>query len=209
MEKVYLQITAGRGPRECAYVVAQLLKVIEDEARSCGVKYSLLETEVSEGPMPKALLSATIGLAGAAALPLVDRWLGTIQWIGISPYRPTHKRKNWFVRVARLPAPVQNQSFSGRIAIETMRASGPGGQNVNKTNTAVRATHIESGLSVTAKESRSQNQNRKSAQRKLQALFEENFQVHRKQEESKKWAEHQQVERGNSRRIFHGPDFTE
>lgn len=209
MKRVYLQLTSGRGPRECAYVVAQLLSIISKEAKLSGISYSLMDSEASEGSMPEALLSAVVRLEGLSAEVFAGKWTGTIKWIGTSPYRPTHSRKNWFVGVTLVAPPTQARRLDGKIAIETMRASGPGGQNVNKTNSAVRVTHVSSGISVTARESRSQLQNRKLAYRKLRKLFDQERDSLSKYGDGLKWADHQGVERGNPIRTFQGFGFIE
>jgi peptide chain release factor len=210
MEKVFLQLTSGRGPRECAYVVAQLLSIISKEAILSGITYSLIDSETSGGgPMPEAKRSAMVRLEGLGAEAFAEKWLGTIKWIGTSPYRPTHSRKNWFVGVSVVAPPMQARRLDGKIAIETMRASGPGGQNVNKTNSAVRVTHVDSGISVTARESRSQVQNQKMAYQRLQKLFDQERESLEKLGAGLKWADHQGVERGNPKRTFRGIGFVE
>ena len=96
-EKVYLQITSGRGPAECCRVVALVLERIVKQAQARGLKVEMIEREV--GPVNHTLLSAVISLQGAACDEVVDEWEGTVQWIAQSPYRIYHKRKNWFVGV--------------------------------------------------------------------------------------------------------------
>ncbi|MBF3202878.1 peptide chain release factor H, partial [Pseudomonas aeruginosa] len=87
-----------------------------------------------------------LGLRGTAAEALAARWCGVIQWIGPSPYRARNARKNWLIGAERLAAPPA--SLEGEIRFETLRSSGPGGQHVNTTDSAVRATHLASGISV-------------------------------------------------------------
>ena len=87
-EKVYLQITSGRGPAECCRVVALVLERIVRQAQASGLKVEMIEREV--GPVNRTLLSATIALQGAASGELADEWEGTVQWIAQSPYRIYH-----------------------------------------------------------------------------------------------------------------------
>jgi len=67
-----------------------------------------------------------------------------------SPFRPEHQRKNWFVGIEVLEQ-VENTHFHPRdVKWETMRASGPGGQHVNRTESAVRVTHMPTGIQASA-----------------------------------------------------------
>ena len=83
-----------------------------------------------------------------------------------------------------------------------MRASGPGGQHVNRTDSAVRVTHVPTGVQATAREERSQHRNRKLALarliRKLDVLTER--QVTQAQEQ--RWRAHHELQRGNPIRVF-------
>lgn len=97
----------------------------------------MLETET--GRYSDTLRSALVSLDGDNAWALSESWCGTIQWICPSPYRPHHGCKNWFLGIGRFTADEKEQSDA--IRYETLRSSGPGGQHVNKTDSAVRAWH--------------------------------------------------------------------
>ncbi len=119
----------------------------------------MLETET--GRYSDTLRSALVSLDGDNAWALSESWCGTIQWICPSPYRPHHGRKNWFLGIGRFTADEKEQSDA--IRYETLRSSGPGGQHVNKTDSAVRATHLASGISVKVQSERSQHANKRLA----------------------------------------------
>jgi peptide chain release factor len=151
---IWLQLTANTGPAECCLGVRKALEVLAAEAQRDGVVLDIVE-EVA-GPVPGTYRSVLLALEGSADAMLAARWCGGLQWICESPYRPGHKRKNWFLSGAAY-AVTQAPEEVGEIRYEATRASGPGGQHVNKTDSAVRATHVATGLSVKVQAGRSQH----------------------------------------------------
>ena len=205
----WLQITSGRGPVECQHVVARLLPILEAEAQANGIACDLIDA--AEGDERKTLRSAMLSLVaedrGLAAF--AARWVGSILWIGKSPFRPHHKRQNWFVGVERFEVPQQPAWHERDLEFSTLRASGPGGQHVNKTESAVRVVHRPSGLSVVAREERSQQQNKRLALARLAALFDQQEQESQASADKQRWDQHNSLQRGNALRTFVGPDFRE
>ncbi len=202
----WLQITSGRGPDECAYFVGKLLQLIIDEAKNFKIKSEVIEA--IPGNKPETYLSVLVSLKGEACPDFTKQWKGTVQWISKSPFRPHHKRKNWFVGVDVLTPLEEYGKFSEKdVKFQSMRASGPGGQNVNKTETAVRVIHIPTGITVTASEERSQYMNKKLALAKLVSLLESQEQESLKQAESERWSKHNELERGNPIRVYEGEKF--
>jgi peptide chain release factor len=202
MSEIILHLTAGKGPQECRWVVAQLAQAFAREASDLGLDCLLLDG------MEEQPASILLRLSGEAASSFAAQRLGTIQWIGDSPFRPAHKRRNWFVGVA--PAPEVDQMVDLKeedIDYQAMRASGPGGQHVNKTDSAVRATHRPSGMVATAQEQRSQHANRKLARLKLAIMLQDR--QGRAQDDARRsqWHAHQALERGNAVRVYAGPRF--
>lgn len=205
----WLQVSAGQGPDECGLAVAAVSARILAEATEHGLQAVL--TDAVPGHYSGTLLSALITVQGATPDGFIARWQGTVQWICPSLLRPGHKRKNWFIGVVALrPNPIDQSQLQERdIVFEAMRASGPGGQHVNKTESAVRATHKPTGLVAVAREERSQHMNKKLAMARLAAMLaqqRQNAQVAARQE---LWSQHNQLERGNPVRVFTGPDFME
>ena len=195
MNKIYLQITSGRGPAECCRVVALVLEKILLQARKLGLIAEVIERE--QGDMNRTLYSAIVLLEGRKVDEIVDEWEGTIQWIAQSPYRIYHKRKNWFVGVNSFTPTELGEVDTKYITYQTLRSSGPGGQHVNKTESAVRATHAPSGMSVTASDQRSQLQNKKLAtERLLIKLLAWNVEQTMQQAQDN-WDNHNNLERGN------------
>lgn len=169
------------------------------------VAVTVLETET--GRYSDTLRSALVSLDGDNAWALSESWCGTIQWICPSPYRPHHGRKNWFLGIGRFTADEKEQSDA--IRYETLRSSGPGGQHVNKTDSAVRATHLASGISVKVQSERSQHANKRLARLLIARKLEQQQQENSAALKSQRRMFHHQIERGNPRRTFTGMAFIE
>ncbi|MDV7696463.1 peptide chain release factor H [Chryseobacterium soli] len=204
MEKI-IQITSGRGPLECQWVVAKVLKAFLDEAKQNTIDYEIIHRE--NGDENLTLKSATLLLKGKNVSEFLTSWLGSICWTGKSTFRKFHKRSNWFIGIFEIED-VEKIHFNEKdIQFQTTRSQGSGGQNVNKVNTAVRATHITTGESVFAQDSRSQLDNKKLAiarlHEKVMGLYIR--QLEKRMQET--WNNHLQVQRGNPVRTFSGTDF--
>jgi len=93
------------------------------------------------------------------------------------------------------------------IRIETMKGSGPGGQHVNTTESAVRAIHIPTGLSAIARDERSQSANSKRAVARLGILLARVAQREADRARKQRWDAHNELVRGNPVRVYAGPRF--
>ena len=198
---VWLQITAGAGPAECCWAAHEVFLKLQNEAEEQrSVALTLLQ--VQPGPQPATAQSILLELSGPSAAAFAKTWEGTVQWTARSPFRPQHKRKNWFVGVTVIH-PLEETVFDAKdIRWEVMRASGPGGQHVNKTESSVRVTHVSSGIQASASEERSQHRNRKLA---LARLVEKLRASREKENAGKKeelWRSHREMERGNPIRVL-------
>ncbi|PTQ93993.1 peptide chain release factor [Mucilaginibacter yixingensis] len=195
MEKIIIQITSGKGPAECCRVVACVQSLMMKQARQQHIEMEVLEN--IPGDVKGTLLSATILASGHNLDSFTKEWTGTIQWIAQSPYRKFHKRKNWFVGVAVFNINELPQWNLKDVKLETCRSSGPGGQNVNKVETAVRGTHLPSGLQVMAMDSRSQLENKKLCLTRLEAKVLAQQTEELMQQQQSQWMQHNMLERGN------------
>lgn len=201
---ILLQLSAAQGPDECMLAVAKALARLTREAAQAGVTLDVLETET--GRRAGTLRSALVALSGAQAEQLATAWSGTLLWICASPWRGGGNRKNWYIGGARFALP-ETASDSG-IRFDTLRASGPGGQHVNKTESAVRATHLATGLSVKVQSERSQHANKRLACLLLGHKLEQMQQQQRDGLKAERRMFHHQIARGNPARIFRGETFS-
>ncbi|MDR3174806.1 MAG: peptide chain release factor H [Treponema sp.] len=206
MDTIWLSLSAGTGPEECARAAALTLDVLckEIEDNPDGeVTLRIIKTEPSR--IKGNIRSALIALEGNGARAFAEMRTGVVQWIWRSAYRPRHKRKNWFVSITQYREPEQGKAFSpSDVRFETARAGGPGGQYVNKTETSVRVVHIPSGKSVVAREERSQLLNKKLALARLASLLNEEQQEKQKQAGAQRRHTHYELERGNPLRVYDG-----
>jgi peptide chain release factor len=200
-KEIWLQISAGQGPIECAWAVLKILQEMRKEAEAAGLDIKAIGIE--PGPEPNTAYSILLTIPPSPARDsFVDSWRGTVQWVARSPFRPGHKRKNWFVGIETME-PVEETRFNAKEVVwEVMRASGPGGQHVNRTESAVRVTHLPTGMQAIASEERSQHQNRKLALARLAKKIAGQGIEKQNQENMRRWRAHQELNRGNPIRTF-------
>jgi len=202
MTEIVLHLSSGQGPKECEWVVEQLVRAWAREAQAAGLVCEPVE------PVTGPAASVLLRVAGDGAEGFADARTGTIRWIGTSPFRPLHKRRNWFVGVTRAPAAEDVPELrDADIAYQAIRASGPGGQHVNKTDSAVRATHLPTGLTSFSQDQRSQHANRRIARLKLAMLFEAQRERGAASGKRDLWDQNRALERGNAVRSYKGEKF--
>lgn len=191
-----LQISSGKGPAECELAVGKFLKVFMKEVE--GVKL-VEEVKGCYADCYKSVVLSTDEDVSSLA--------GTIKWIVQSPFRPKHKRKNWFIDVSMFEEQVKVDFSEEFVRFDTFRSGGNGGQNVNKVETGVRAVHIPTGLSVVCTEARTQHLNKKLALSRLSDIISmQNSNVEQLAKQVM-WMQHELLERGNPVRIYEGPEF--
>ena len=203
---IRLLFTSGRGPAECRIAVVNAVATLTAEAASLGLDSDCLEGPNADGHGPA---SAVVVIHGDAAAVFARPWIGSIQWVAQSPLRPHHKRKNWFIGVFELPElPKPANALTVReVRFEAFRAGGPGGQHQNKTESAVRAIHMASGLSVVAREARSQHRNKALALERMAALIRLQGELEAITARTNTHAAHDRLERGRPVKRFKGTAF--
>jgi peptide chain release factor len=179
------------------------MQKLVEQSKQLGLEVELVEHE--DGPEDGCMFSATCSVIGSDIVKFRSEWEGSVLWVAQkNSFRKWHRRKNWFVGVAFFK-PIQSGKINDRdITFETLRSSGPGGQNVNKVETAVRATHNPSGISVLATDMRSQVQNKKLALERLIMKLSAVEESKRIQQTHDVWMNHNTLERGNPVKKFKG-----
>jgi peptide chain release factor len=202
---MWIQISSGKGPDECELAVSLFLESYRNECSRSKIKTNVIDAV--PGNVSGNLKSLLLSLECRENEEINEIICGTVLWICTSPYRPNHKRKNWFINIEVFTNPDKLYFSEKDVRFESMRSSGPGGQNVNKVETAVRALHLPTGLTVTASEERSQYMNKKLALSRLSNLIkvknDEDLSNHKKI----MWVQHNTLERGNPFRVYEGREF--
>ncbi|QPB83686.1 peptide chain release factor H [Pseudoalteromonas rubra] len=206
---ILLQLSSGQGPAECCRAVALAVSHITRQCHKAGVGLTVIETTFSDNKegYKSILLRLYSADDDAMATQLAHQWQGSMLWVCQSPYRPRHKRKNWFFSGA--VTEVDEHTMSKEITFQRCRASGAGGQHVNTTDSAVRATHTQTGICVRAESERSQHANKRIAIALIFNKLEAMKSQQRHDQAKMRWQQHQTLERGAPKRTFTGEQFKE
>ena len=169
----YLEVHAGAGGTESQDWAEMLLRMYTRWAQAHGFKLTVVDRSDGESA---GIKSATIEVKGRNAYGWLKTENGVHRLVRISPYDANARRHTSFASVTIYPAiddDIKIEIDENDVRVDTMRSGGAGGQHVNKTESAVRLTHMPTGIAVVSQGDRSQHKNRAEAWRVLRAKLYE------------------------------------
>jgi peptide chain release factor 2 len=182
----FLEIRAGTGGDDAYDWVAMINQLFQSWIHKNKFHVSILDS-VECSDVKGGLRHITLKIRGESAFGWLQSVAGVHRLVRMSPFDPSHKRHTSFAQVIVYPDNSSNQNklvkiSSDDIRIDTFRSSGAGGQHVNTTDSAVRITHLPTGIVVNCQNERSQHKNKTTAMEMLQSRLNHLYELQREQD---------------------------
>jgi peptide chain release factor 2 len=198
----FLSINAGAGGTESCDWAEMLLRMYLRWAENEGYKVDLVDRRDGE---EAGIRSATVHVIGDYAFGYLKSEIGVHRLVRISPFDSASRRHTSFAAVDVTPdieEDIEVELNESEIEMEFTRSSGPGGQHVNKTSSAVRLKHVPTGITVLCQNERSQHKNRSMAEKLLRAKLYQHELQKREEEMAKMFDEKGEIAWGNQIRSY-------